>query len=58
MSQEFDVNLDLKEVFSFKKSPTCIPDLSPIENIREYKSTEILKHFQYGEFKTRLKFTK
>ena len=37
MSQEFDVNLDLAEIFSFKKSPLCSPDLSPIEYIREYK---------------------
>ena len=37
MSQEFDVNLDLTEIFSFKKSPLCSPDLCPIEYIREYK---------------------
>ena len=29
MSQEFDVNLDLTEIFSFNKSPLCNPDLSP-----------------------------
>ena len=58
MSQEFDDNLDLTEIFSFKKSPACSPDLSPIEYIWEYKSTEILKHFQNGDSKTRLKFTK
>ena len=36
MLQEFDVNLDLAEIFSLKKSPACSPDLSPIEYIREY----------------------
>ena len=37
MLQEFDVNLDLTEIFSLKKSPTCSPDLSPIQYIQEYK---------------------
>ena len=37
MLQEFDVNLDLTEIFSLKKSPDCSPDLSLLEYIREYK---------------------
>ena len=37
MLQEFDVNLDLTEIFGLKKSPACSSDLSPIEYIREYK---------------------
>ena len=37
MLQEFDVNLDLTEIISLKKSPACSPDLCPIEYIREYK---------------------
>ena len=37
MLQEFDVNLDLSEIFSLKKSQACSPDLSPIEYIRYYK---------------------
>ena len=37
MLQELDVNFDLTEMFRLKKSPTCSPDLSPIEYIREYK---------------------
>ena len=35
--QEFDVNLDLTEIFSLKKNPVCSPDWSPIEYIQEYK---------------------
>ena len=31
MLQEFDVNLDLTEIFGLKKSPAYSPDLSPIE---------------------------
>ena len=37
MLQEFDVNLDLTEIFSLMKNPACSPDLSPIEYIQEYK---------------------
>ena len=36
MLQEFDINLDLAEIFSLKKSPTCSSDLSLIEHIWEY----------------------
>ena len=35
--REFEIDLDLTEVFSLKKSSTCSPDLIPIEHIREYK---------------------
>ena len=48
--QELDIDLDLTAVFSLKKSP----DSSPIEQIGNINITEALKHFQYGEFKTRL----
>ena len=58
MSQEFDVNLDLTEVFSFKKSPITVQTLAQLNTFRNINTTEVLKHFQYGEFKTRLKFTK
>ena len=58
MLQEFDVNLDLTVIFGLKKSSTCSPDLSPIEYIWEYKYYSSSKTFQYGEFKTRLKFIK
>ena len=37
MLQEFDVNLDLTEIFGLKKSPACSLDLSPIEYLRKYK---------------------
>ena len=37
MLQEFDVNLDLTEIFGLKKNLACSPDLSPIEYIRKYK---------------------
>ena len=48
--QELDIDLDLTAVFSLKKSP----DSSQIEHIGNINITEALKHFQYGEFKTRL----
>ena len=37
MLQEFNVNLNLEEIFGLKKSQACSPDLSPVEYIREYK---------------------
>ena len=37
MLKEFDIGLDLTEIFSFKKSPICSPDLRPIKHIWEYK---------------------
>ena len=37
MLQEFNVYLDLTEIFNLKKSPACSLDLSPIEYIMEYK---------------------
>ena len=59
MFHKFDVNLDLTEIISLKKNPAFNPDLSPIEYIRKYKYIlEVLKHFQYGKFKTRLMFIK
>ena len=58
MLQEFDINLDLTEIFSLKKSPICSPDLNPLNTFRNINTTEALKHFQYGEFKIRFKFTK
>ena len=48
--QEFDIDLDLTAVFCLKKSP----DSSLIEHIGNINITKALKHFQYGEFKTRL----
>ena len=57
--QEVDIDADLTVVFSLKKSSSCSSDLSPIEHIfLNINITEVLKHFQYGEFKTRLKFIK
>ena len=58
MLQEFDVNLDLAEIFSLKKSSTCSPGLNLMNTFENINITEALKHFQYGEFKTRLKFIK
>ena len=37
MLQEFDVNLDLTEIFSLIKNPACSPDLRTYEYIQEYK---------------------
>ena len=45
MLQEFDVNLDLTEIFGLKKSLACSPDLNPIEYIRKYKYYWISKTF-------------
>ena len=45
MLQEFDVNLDLTEIFSLMKNPACSTDLSPIEYIQEYKYYWISKTF-------------
>ena len=57
--REFDVDLDLTAVFNLKKSPTCSPYLNPTEHIfLNMNITDFLKHFQYDEFKTRLKFKK
>ena len=35
--REFKIDLDMTLVFSLKQSPTCNPELSPIEYIWEYK---------------------
>ena len=40
MLQEFDVDLDLIEVFSLKTSPTCSPELNSIEHIWDINITE------------------
>ena len=45
MLQEFDVNLDLAEIFSLMKIPACSPDLNPIEYIQEYKYYRSFKTF-------------
>ena len=34
---KLNIDLDLTTVFGAKKKPACIPDLSPIEHIQEYK---------------------
>ena len=44
--QEFDIDLDLTEIISLKKIPTCSPDLNSIERIGNINITRILKHFQ------------
>ena len=48
--QELDIDLDLTAVSSLKKTPDSIP----IEYIGNINITEAIKHFQFGEFKTRL----
>ena len=56
--QEVDIEVDLTAVFSLKKSSSCSLDLSPLNTFQNINITEALNHFQYGEFKTRLKFIK
>ena len=56
--QEVDIDVDLTAVFSLKKSSPCISYLSPLNTFENINITEALKHFQYGEFKTRLKSIK
>ena len=56
MLQEFNVNLDLTEIFCIKKSSICSPGLNPFNTFGNINTTEALKQFQYGEFKTRFKF--
>ena len=58
MVQQVDIDVDLTAVFSFKKSSSCSSDLSPLNTFENINIIEALKHFQYGEFKTRLKFVK
>ena len=58
MVQEVDVDVDLTAVFSLKKNSSCSSDLSPLNTFQKINITEALKHFQYGEFKTRFKFIK
>ena len=45
MLQEFDVNLDLTEIFSLKKSPICSPDLNPLNIFKNININEALKYF-------------
>ena len=58
MVQEVDIDVDLTAVFSLKKSSSCSLDLNPLNIFENINITETLKHFQYGEFKTRFKFIK
>ena len=58
MVKEINVNLDLIEIFSLKKSSTFSLDLSQLNTFKNINFTKDLKHFQYGEFKTRLKIIK
>ena len=58
MVQEVDIDGDLTAVFSLNKSSSCSSDLSPLNTFENINISEDLKHFQYGEFKTRLKFIK
>ena len=58
MVQEVDIDVDLTAVFSLNKSSSCSSDLNPLNTFDNINITEALKHFQYGEFKTRLKFIK
>ena len=55
--QEVDFDVDLTAVFSLKKSSTCSSDLNPLNTSENINITEALKHFRYGKFKTKLKFT-
>ena len=45
MLQEFDVNLDLTEIFNLKKSSICILGLNTLNTFRNINITEALKHF-------------
>ena len=56
--KEIDIDVDLTAVFSLKKSSPCISDLNPLNTFENINITEALKHFRYGEFKTRFKFIK
>ena len=56
MLQEIEIDADLTAVFSLKKSSICSPGLNPLNTFGNINITEALKHFQYGEFKTKFKF--
>ena len=59
MEQEINIDVDLTAVFTLKKSSPCSSDLSPLNTFQKINNiTEALKHFRYGEFKTRFKFIK
>ena len=54
--QESDFGLDLTAVFGLMKRQVYSPDLSPLNIFGNINITEVLKHFQNGEFKSRLRF--
>ena len=56
--QEVDIDVDLTAVFTLNKISSCSSDLNPLNTSENINITEALKHFRYGEFKTRLKFIK
>ena len=56
--QEVNIDVDLTAVFSLKKISSCSSDISPLNTFENININEALKHFRYGEFKTRLKFIK
>ena len=56
--QEVDIDVDLTAVFRLNKSSSCSSDLNLLNTSENINITEALKHFRYGEFKTRLKFIK
>ena len=56
--QKVDIDVDLIAVFSLQKSSSCSSDLSQLNTFQNINITEAQKHFQNGEFKTRLKFIK
>ena len=63
MLQEFDINLDLTVVFILRKFYPVVQTLAQLNTfgyiyIYIYINYWRLKKNQYGEFKTRLKFTK
>ena len=56
--KEIDIDVDLTAVFSLNKISLCSSDLNPLNTFGNINITEALKHFQYDEFKLRLKFIK
>ena len=58
MIQKIDIDVDLTAVFSLKKSQLVVQTLAQLNTFENINITEALKCFQYGEFKTRLKFIK
>ena len=59
MLQEFNINFNLTAVFILRKFYPVVQTLAQLNTFGYiYKLLKIKKKFQYGEFKTRLKFTK